>query len=867
MSPSLAVQAAAGDTTGWPAAVIARIEAIAANPASARAGRRLLDEGSYEFRGFPPARLDLLADWTANPFGHRSWQWHTASFNFMTWLIAQDAQTGDPRAMAQALATVRSWRERFVDRDSDYEFAWHDHATSSRALNVLWLLGHLRRSGREPQAQHELESFLARHAGRLAEEGMYSRHTNHGIDQSRVLGMLGVCLPDQPGAADWLATAMTRLADELTFAFGPDGTHVENSPTYHQFVSNLFGEIARTFTPAQLGPMKPALDAILPKALDFMTWIVRPDGHLPPLGDSEQRPAINVYGSLAGTPDYARLEWVLSGSRQGAAPSGWVRAFESGGYLVARSDWSIGDPRRDAFHLVFRSGFRSVYHRHDDDLSLCLYWGGDWLVDSGMYNYVEDAPVRRYLRSKWAHNVPVPEGFGPAWSRPASDADGGLSLLSADGGQARAEAWSASYPGLKARRRLHLDPAARRFEVEDTLQPVQNDGNEQRFHSLWHVPADKQVVIGEGEVRLLDPASGRELRIRVRGDACERITLLDPGLPGQDGAVVSPEINRLHPAQLLSFVYRGARLRSRLEFQMIDPHPELRAGAFDHGRRLFASYCRAPESWWPEAAGRQLRRVTARRDLQLRRLDIDAGQLAEELHALATLRQRSRRPTVYLANPGEVDAAWLESLLAAAGGMSGCGDVALPTSVVQRALDLEPRQLAIFVDALHLLHAHGPSGQPLLANLINSAPTVRPDIFLAPEPGAVSVLIEGDPVALCLRRSLANEADPSRPSPETLALLEANLRKMENFLRGCAKRSFVHRFGHAQLRADPASVVRAVCAAAGASVNEARLADAISRIAPKDAVAERGEFERMAPALLAQASARLDPLRAAAAAP
>jgi hypothetical protein len=61
--------------------------------------------------------------------------------------------------------------------------------------------------------------------------------------------------------------------------------------------------------------------------------------------------------------------------------------------------------------------------------------------------------------------------------------------------------------------------------------------------------------------------------------------------------------------------------------------------------------------------------------------------------------------------------------------------------------------------------------------------------------------------------------------------------------------------------------VRAVCAAAGASVNEARLADAISRIAPKDAVAERGEFERMAPALLAQASARLDPLRAAAAAP
>ncbi len=851
----------AGAAAGWPDAVIARIESIRANPAAARAGRRLLDDGTYEFRGFPAAKLDLLADWTANPFGHRSWQWHTASFNFMSWLIAQDAQTGDPRAIEHAVAAVRSWTANFVDRDSDYEFAWHDHATSTRALNVLWLLGHLRLSGRETAVQDELERFLARHADRLAEEGMYSRHTNHGIDQSRVLGMLGVCLSGQPGAKQWLATAMARLADELAFAFGPDGTHVENSPTYHQFVSNLFAEIAQTFSAAQLGPMKPALDAIMPRALTFMTWIVRPDARLPAVGDSEQRMALNVYWSLAGTPDFAHLEWVLSGAKRGIAPSGWIRAFESGGYLVARSDWSIGDPRSDAFHLVFRCGFRSGYHRHDDDLSLCLYWGGDWLIDSGMYNYIEDAPVRRYLRSKWAHNVPVPEGFGPQWSRPASEAAGGLSLVHADDLRAEAEAWSASYPGLEARRRLHLDPAARRFEIEDTLVPVQGGGEDQAFHSLWHVPADKQVLIGDGQVRLLDPASGRELRIVVHG-GCERISLLDPGLPDLVGAVHSREVNRLQPTQLLSITYRGPGLRSRLEFQMIDPHPDLRAGAFDHGRRLFASYCRTPDTWWPETAARQLRRVVARRDMQLRRLGVDAGQLAEELHALATLRQRSRRPTVFLTNPGEVDAPWLESLLVAAGGMSGCGDVALPSGIVQRAVDLDPRQLAIFVDAVHLLHAPGHSGQPLLANLVNSAPTVRTDVFLASEPGAVKVLIEGDPVALCLRRALANEADPGNPSPAMLASLESHLRRIETFLRWCSRHTFDLRFDHSQLRADPDSVVRAICAAAGAPVNGARLADAISRLVPKDEVADSSHFEQIAPALVAQVRARLDPLRA-----
>src|SRR5690606_40541502 len=68
-----------------------------------------------------------------------------------------------------------------------------------------------------------------------------------------------------------------------------------------------------------------------------------------------------------------------------------------------------------------------------------------------------------------------------------------------------------------ARRRLRLDLAQRRFEVEDSLEPEGETGVESAngFLSLWHVPADKEVVIGEGQVRLLDLAAGRELRIEV----------------------------------------------------------------------------------------------------------------------------------------------------------------------------------------------------------------------------------------------------------------------------------------------------------------------------------------------------------------
>lgn len=265
----------------WPAAFRERVEAFRRSSVGLRAGRELIEEGVYRFRGFEPVTIDLFSDWTANPVGNRSWQWNAASFNFMPWLIALHAETGDERALDHASKAIGTWHSQFVAAKSNYEFAWHDHATANRVLAVLALLCHLDEYGAKLSVDELSVDFLVAHGDRLSLDEMYSRHTNHGIDQSRALLLLATCAPWLEGAARWRRTALDRLEDELAHAFAEDGGHVENSPGYHQFVSMLFADILQTFRDDLDTAFREKLQHQLVKAARFMAWLVRPDRRFP----------------------------------------------------------------------------------------------------------------------------------------------------------------------------------------------------------------------------------------------------------------------------------------------------------------------------------------------------------------------------------------------------------------------------------------------------------------------------------------------------------------------------------------------------------------------------------------------------------
>lgn len=548
-----------------------RLRQFSRNEQLVDSGRRIVEEQIFSFNGFPDVKINLLADWTANPVGNRSWQWNTASFNFMPALLGYHQVSNDARALEFAIAAVQSWIEE-RPKLHDYEFANHDHATALRAENALYLKSHLVAQKLAEETWPEIRRFILQEAARLAKESFYSEHTNHGIEQSRILAFVAYAFPKAEPADEWWDIASSRLEKELRFAFTSEGVHVENSPGYHFFVCNAFLKTVYALPASRTVELRQTVDKIMSKAMQFATHIVRPDGLLPIIGDTQHSPPTNCFWPYAGRTQFDEFSYASSMGQAGTSPGRSVGTFEESGYLVVRDRWG-DNPRqfKSAFHLVMKCGWRSPYHRHDDDLNIVLYYGEDWLVDGGLYSYVENDPVRRYLRSKWAHNVCVIDSGGDRWEfSPGKRVRASLSIDTPVGEPVRATGTTSAYPGYRATRSIEVFRNARTFTVQDSILPNAGDPAPVQFRSLWHVPADKEVYLRDHDVLVVSKATGRALQITSTGPLFDSVGLLKLTVGAEPGPVYSTQANRLSPAWVISFDKTADRLSSSLSFEFTD---------------------------------------------------------------------------------------------------------------------------------------------------------------------------------------------------------------------------------------------------------------------------------------------------------
>lgn len=551
-----------------PKALLGRVSGFKRSEKLAEAGRRLVDDGVVSINGYPEVAVDIQRDWSANPLGSRSWQWAVAAFRFMPALIAFHAARGEDAAMDWAMSALRSWQRAVAGPLRNYEFAHNDHAVANQAENLVFLLAYLSSEGIREKDQAEIAVAIRDHARLLSTEDFYSRHTNHGIEQSRILAVIGDFLVADPDARDWLRLAVGRLGEELDFAFTKEGVHVENSPGYHAYVCLSFLKILDYFPREEIAELADRIDALMPRAIRFLTHIARPDGTLPIIGDTVNDPIPNYFKRYRKTRDYTHLRYATTDGAEGQQPSQTAVLYPQAGYFIARDAWQPPGEGRSAFHLVLRCGFRSAYHRHDDDLNIVLYCDGeDWLVDSGAYRYAEDDPIRRYVRSKWGHNVPVvrtPPRLRWKWAAPELV----LPMLRLPGaeGVSAVRAVTRTYPDHVATRDLIVSPAARTFDVIDTLVPSGSPVR-RNYLSLWHIPADKDIRIEEKCVVVTSRLTGTRLVIENLTARRAKIHLVDPGIPGQQGASYSPFSNTLEPVQVLAFEWAGNHLHSLLQFR------------------------------------------------------------------------------------------------------------------------------------------------------------------------------------------------------------------------------------------------------------------------------------------------------------
>lgn len=548
---------------------------VARNADFAQRGQLLVETGQLQLGPFAAVPIAAFGDWQTDPLRNRSWQWRLNWLSFVPYLIAHHAASGNERALSLAIQAVCSWLDHFgpPEQRHQFEFAWHDHATALRAEQIALLIHYVERharwdlAGSDAAARRLVEGCLS-HAALLFKETFFSKNTNHGLEQARVLLLLGssLAVPDDATAAGWRECALRRIAGELRHAFTDEGVHVENSPAYHAFVFKVFLGIVAEYPSDSLGPLLRWMTDIGPKAVDFLAFVLRPDGLLPIIGDTQALPVTDSFHEAFGGRDsYQGYVYASSLGKKGRAPATLHRVYPESGYAIFRSEWPVAEHYPRALHAVVKAGSSSTYHRQQDDGHLVLWnEAEDWLIDSGLFNYHKASPIRQYMRSRAAHNVVVinrppmeTQGRDPrsSWKVLAHSDDAGLPYLAM-----RHDA----YTGTELIRRVSLF-RRKCLRVEDTA--MSTDGATFDASVLWHVPADKRIeLIGPGEVVVSSTKTRRVMRIRVQGDMPDNVELHRGVVGGKVLSVVSYIADMHEPSQVIVFS-AVQRLRLYLQFE------------------------------------------------------------------------------------------------------------------------------------------------------------------------------------------------------------------------------------------------------------------------------------------------------------
>lgn len=541
-------------------------------------GEKLFLKKQLELAPFKAVAFSGWGDWEQDPLNNRSWQWRLNWLSFISYLLAYHKTSNNDDVLSFAHDAIQSWLDAYLQTDTNYpfEFIWHDHATALRAEQLVFFAYYCREHATEWCAQHadflqSLEQALMVHGEWLAKDSFYSEHTNHGLEQARVLLLLGTVF-EGAQADEWQRIATQRISSELLFSFTSEGVHVENSPAYHIFVFKVFLNIIKDYPDEVLGDLAAQFSQFSTKALSFITHILRPDGVLPPIGDTEQLPTSDAYRQAFGhTLEYQYFLYAHTQGKQGIPSPALNRVYSQSGYAVFRDQWPNSEHYRQALHLIAKVGTSSRYHHQQDEGHISLYAGGeDWLIDSGLYNYINQDPIRKYMRGRPGHNVPL-------ISHASYNSDF----------EHRLTAWqvtefneAAEKPFLNMKldvltqiaheRQVAFDARSKAVTVNDKISA--NDDQLRSITLQWHFPKDKTITI-EGNQVIVTSATGNKLYINVEGDAPDNISVVKGQKDARVFSCISYKANQVDPSQLLRVLFKeraDLQVTTQFKFEMAE---------------------------------------------------------------------------------------------------------------------------------------------------------------------------------------------------------------------------------------------------------------------------------------------------------
>jgi hypothetical protein len=320
-------------------------------------------------------------------------------------------------------------------------------------------------------------------------------------------------------------------------------------------VFKVFLGIIKDYPADMLGDLAAQFDQFSAKALGYITHILRPDGRLPPIGDTEQLPTSDAYRDMFGhTQDYQYFLYALSQGKQGTAPPALNRVYPNSGYAIFRDRWPDDGHYLNAFHLVAKVGCSSRYHHQQDEGHISLFADGeDWLIDSGLYNYINNDPIRKYIRSRLAHNVPVIENTKYSQDFEHRTKNWDVVSFSEDQDNPYVSMRIDVLEGISHARKVCFYNADKVVQVIDTIQA--SDVAERNYTLLWHVPKDKKIEISDESVDVV-AQDGKKMMITFKESRPDNISITSGIRNDRVFSCVSYKANSYEDSQVIRVLFR-----------------------------------------------------------------------------------------------------------------------------------------------------------------------------------------------------------------------------------------------------------------------------------------------------------------------
>jgi hypothetical protein len=353
---------------------------------------RVLEMADKSMRGkyVPPGR-DVRIGVPFQPgeylFGRSTWHLAFHSFWIPSLLGQAYEISGQEEYIEAAVQYILDWASYESDLLVPRGYFFNDHALAARSIVVteVWRLYRQSKAYHLRQAT-ALLGYVQKLSRLLLEDRLFQYRSNHGIMQSLSLLHLGIAFPVLDVSESSIRVGKRRLMSQLEYYVNSEGVILEHSPGYHRNGLGRLAAVARYF--GLLGePVSDDFATRYRKALDFLAALRRPDGTLPPIGDTDDRPLSAI--QVVSLDHHVALEPLRDQPAELPAPPA-TTAAPGAGWIILWDGLSSWPEASGLTQTVLHWGnFPTAVHKHADDMAISLWsHGSQWVRSVGLWPYV-----------------------------------------------------------------------------------------------------------------------------------------------------------------------------------------------------------------------------------------------------------------------------------------------------------------------------------------------------------------------------------------------------------------------------------------------------------------------------------------------